>query len=806
MIFLGIIKTKTMFEPFLVKRSLKVKKIITICALAAILLSGFFVGQIPPAKAMILVASALKGHVSDVNTGQGLAGVHLILWNKLSIRTECPSYYRVAPYYCEVGKPFGYQTNTDSNGDYIFYEIYFYRAQLELIVESEYYEPQTIANPPLNVYDNPAVLNIQLTPKEPDPVILIPGITGSWQKHIVSGEWQIDPFLHTYDDLLDALRQAGYQDNADLFTFPYQWRQDNNITAMQLRDKIQEIKTLTGKNKVDIIGHSMGGLVARAYIQSNYYNNDVDQLIFLGTPQTGAVNSYVPWESGKNLEKGKADLLPQFLNAIFKLEAGYYGYDFDLFSYVRDRIKSVQQLLPIYNYLIDNDSGITRPYYDNYPRNEFLENLNQPAEVAKLKQRVKITNFVSDLGTESTVEYLRVAPYGGTDGKWQNGYPDGYDNIFGDHGLVMGQGDETVPLKSAADLDGYPFILSTNVKHGSLPTEKQKEVIFALTGRMPATMVRKTIFNDSLTLTKFLLVKLFSPIDVQVIGPDGKKIGKNFDNNTEINEIPGAFYSGFDGPMEFVLIPNPKDGEYQINLQGTGSGEYKTELTYIDETREQTVAAEGVASPGQMVNYVSDLDQNNFDNWQIGPADANSPTIILNPNKEKYLKAEIINARMEDTESGLDKIEIKFDDQILPISFVSGATSTDLAIALKNYGFGAHTLTVLAQDKAGNTNNFQKNLEIYTDIDQTTADAKSIWYKNWGSRTVVSVSLGKIEKDYDELVKLTKDKEIAKIKKAIRLEINILTKILDGFLRVGLIKNEGHQILIDNLNYLLSKL
>ena len=121
-----------------------------------------------------------------------------------------------------------------------------------------------------------------------NPVIVIPGIMGSWQDW--TGQWQIDPILHTYDDLLDAMRLAGYRDDETLFTFPYQWRQTNVISAQQLKDKIQAAKAVckgddkVDCSKVDLIGHSMGGLVARAYIEGNDYQNDVDQMIFFATP------------------------------------------------------------------------------------------------------------------------------------------------------------------------------------------------------------------------------------------------------------------------------------------------------------------------------------------------------------------------------------------------------------------------------------------------------------------------------------------------------------------------------------------
>ena len=57
--------------------------------------------------------------------------------------------------------------------------------------------------------------------------------------------------------------------------------------AERLRDVIDVVKHNTGKNKVVIIAHSMGGLVSRAYIK--YYGgiNSVDKLIMIGTPNHG---------------------------------------------------------------------------------------------------------------------------------------------------------------------------------------------------------------------------------------------------------------------------------------------------------------------------------------------------------------------------------------------------------------------------------------------------------------------------------------------------------------------------------------
>jgi hypothetical protein len=108
---------------------------------------------------------------------------------------------------------------------------------------------------------------VAVEPVEPEPVILVPGIMGSWN---MSGRWQIDPIFHTYDNLMEALIAAGYKEDSlgenqpTLFTFPYDWRTDNNLTANLLKEKINLVKQITGRDKVDIVAHSMGGLVARS--------------------------------------------------------------------------------------------------------------------------------------------------------------------------------------------------------------------------------------------------------------------------------------------------------------------------------------------------------------------------------------------------------------------------------------------------------------------------------------------------------------------------------------------------------------
>ncbi len=64
--------------------------------------------------------------------------------------------------------------------------------------------------------------------------------------------------------------------------------------ALRIKDLIEIVKKRTGKPKVNIIAYSMGGLVARRYLQI-FGEGDVDKLITISTPNKGiegSINNY----------------------------------------------------------------------------------------------------------------------------------------------------------------------------------------------------------------------------------------------------------------------------------------------------------------------------------------------------------------------------------------------------------------------------------------------------------------------------------------------------------------------------------
>jgi hypothetical protein len=392
---------------------------------------------------------------------------------------------------------------------------------------------------------------------------------------------------------LKEFKESGYVAEKDLFTFPYEWRDSNKVNAVELKEKIKDIKSQTHFPKVNVVAHSMGGLLAREYIESDYYDDDVDKLITIGTPHLGAPKDYVTWEAGEFLG---------FWRSIFKniltleaLEKGFGG----VFSYLHKRpVSSVQELLPVYNYLFDDEKGqvLRNTYPDNYPRNEFLENLNRDGNLNNLN-KIEFTKIVGKLNIESTYSGYNVAE-GGDFGLWEHGYPKYFDlPILRKKGLKYEDGDQTVPLYSAEATEiPSDRTIYLESEHNNLPTDSQRDVLEILTDIRPDSEVREWKIDD------ILLGMVFSPVDIQIISPSGERMGKKFENGDEYNEIEGAFYTGFDTDTEFLTIPNPEDGEYKILTEGMGAGNYEIEIAKITEneegeTKESSIMITGVTEP-----------------------------------------------------------------------------------------------------------------------------------------------------------------------------------------------------------------
>ncbi len=154
---------------------------------------------------------------------------------------------------------------------------------------------------------------------KPRPVVLVHGFNSSavlWDSYL--GE---EGFLATAGLKGFAVGdgQARGLMNMGDFTQPNLQTKTIAENANELASYIKGIKTLTGAEKVDLVVHSMGGLVSRYYLDKLMQEPDVAQLIMLGTPQGGSNCSNLPVPLGFYLPAA-LELRPAYVQNVFNSE------------------------------------------------------------------------------------------------------------------------------------------------------------------------------------------------------------------------------------------------------------------------------------------------------------------------------------------------------------------------------------------------------------------------------------------------------------------------------------------------------
>ncbi|MBU2472972.1 hypothetical protein KKE74_02985, partial [Patescibacteria group bacterium] len=543
--------------------------------------------------------------------------------------------------------------------------------------------------------------------------------------------------------------------------------------------------------------HSMGGLVARQYIQSNDYQDDINKLIFLGTPHLGAPKDYLVWEAGE-LDKG---ILDQIMHFILTKEAQKHNYS-DLFTYIRNEpISSIQELLPIYNYLVDASPLSVRHYPTGYPVSSFLENLNNNLSVLT-DSGVTVYNIIGDTQDNSTINYIRVVPSAGLP-LWEHGYPEGFDESTGDRGLIWGSGDGTVPVQSS---DVFSESITISSDHRNLPTNSEFQILTELLGPGQYTTVDDMHFPNLI-----LIIKLLSPVDMQVIAPDGKRIGKDFTSNQEINEIPFAFYSGFQTDDEYVTIINPEDGQYKIITQGTGSGgEYTVSSALISDTQDLEQNFQANIASGQIENL--NLNLSSADNTiGIIPEDTIPPQItIVSPEAKDYLHSDNLNINYSvvDNESGVFSSSAKFDT----INVENGED-----IDLFYQPLGSHDFTVQTKDNVNNQSSVAVQFRVIATIDSTISDINRAYSLGWITKKSTRDSLiRQINKATKLITKIQRIKQklsdkhnlLKKVQKIERRLDDALSRIILRKLAVlkktGTINQQAYDVISSDINWLIN--
>ena len=157
--------------------------------------------------------------------------------------------------------------------------------------------------------------------------------------HLLPGLWKIDGYTKIKDTLIGRL---GLEPGRNYFEFAYDWRRDNRVAARRLdrvaRRWLDDWREKSGNRsaRLVLIAHSMGGLVARHFLEVSGGWRDTEALITFGTPYRGAPSALKALSNGHTL-------------------AGYI----DVSQLVRS-LTSALQLLPTYEAFVAADHSTAR--------------------------------------------------------------------------------------------------------------------------------------------------------------------------------------------------------------------------------------------------------------------------------------------------------------------------------------------------------------------------------------------------------------------------------------------------------------
>lgn len=369
-----------------------------------------------------------------------------------------------------------------------------------------------------------------------------------------------------FEGLVSELESKGYVLGQTLFFFPYDWRLDLRHTGHLLATAVDLIREISGLDKIDIIAHSMGGLLSKQYM-SEYGTELIRKIIYLGTPHAGApkaFNTLLTGDIGVPLGIVNAGRIKEIaINspAVYQLlfTSAYFPWELKPIHTVVDGVGQTlgfDQIPDFLSRLGKNLSLFERAY--TFHHNLFLDWINNIYKDVEVYSIVgcKIPTQFSYYVSEPSGKIMYVE-YGSGDGT--------VPNIA--H-LVFSPNVYFVPYATHASLPSIPNIrnlISQLLLEGKASDDNLDP---GITKSVSACDINGQLLNWR------------SPVKVDVYDSENNHLGFNEQEIIELN-IPGATYEIVDGEI-YIFLPDNVDGEYKIQAVGTAAGEFDLIISDIN--------------------------------------------------------------------------------------------------------------------------------------------------------------------------------------------------------------------------------
>ncbi|MDO8570440.1 MAG: PQQ-binding-like beta-propeller repeat protein, partial [Candidatus Daviesbacteria bacterium] len=560
-----------------------------------------------------------------------------------------------------------------------------------------------------------------------------------------------DIYTGAYSNTIKFFTDNGYTLNQDLFVFPYDWRKDIILTAPLLDQKIDAIKTQTGAAKVDLVAHSMGGLVARNYIADANKAGKVRKLINLSTPHLGATYFTKTLLYGDCLTDPRIKDLPICIGVNP--------------SEIKDVIQNMigaYELAPsqkYYDFYDGSDSNHPLPFVDkrdidNNDVTGFLNYLQIKTLLSNLGYNTSLFtssetfhNLDNNLNNLNGVDVSVIAGSGkATTGQIIEDYMINFAGVkIPKTDLRSINGDGTVPLYSSSLVDGTKSLLGsakvfyTNQKHPDLVASGSAmnlvKNILAGDDNLP-TGISATPYRF-----KGTTLSVHSPVLLNAYDANNNHTGPLANGDYEAN-IPGSSYEVL-GDAKFIWLPD--SGIYNLKFAALDQGSFDFKIrTYENNANSKTIVYNNIPLTSQTKATAVfdtssanppllslDIDGNGVTDTQIGPtgvttddgtADSAAPETAIaltgDKNSDESYKTDVkveLSATDNTGGSGIAKIEYSLDN---------GQTTKTYTDVFTLFDNGTIKIKYRAIDNNGNEEN-PKTKEIIINKPSSSSDSNS---------------------------------------------------------------------------------
>lgn len=413
------------------------------------------------------------------------------------------------------------------------------------------------------------------TPTPLEPIVIIPGMLASWNKEaMILGQsnpttpWKLLPFVKEYIGIISTLKNLGYIEEQNLFLWPYDWRKSVNTISSQLNTYLNStVKPKNPQSKIIFIGHSLGGLVSRGWAQAEN-DNQTAKIITLGSPHQGVTQAYRAW-SGGDLPQANS-LLWLAGRLILLLQEGN-GTPRQI---IQQSLPIMKDLIPVTAFLRDQTTGQDKNPSSMVAYNAWLDTLNSSFSSFYPK-------FTAINGTGfSTPLYLITNPPNSLDlanANWLDGKPIAEE--------TTAIGDNTVPV-SRASFSGDPAEIVMQNHSGIIASSDGIKKILDTLG---LTYTNNQIVSGSST-------NLFPSLVFLIRSPASLKLTYN---NTVFEDTEGI-----------IIVPSAADGNYKVQVTGTGTGNYTLTIGQINSSLNQWNNYQGSIAPAAVHTYLMQFNSN----------------------------------------------------------------------------------------------------------------------------------------------------------------------------------------------------